>query len=99
MKVFWGEAFTLNVLCDRVLGGLGEGVKAKNEKSLCAHNARAKGFLPSPCGERKNAMKSLKMDEKDEKTVGFGRKGVAFCGLVGRFWGGAEGELIKSVGM
>lgn len=44
-------------------------------------------------------MKSLKMDEKDEKTVGFGRKGVVFCGLVGRFWGGAEGELIKSVGM
>ena len=99
VKDFRGEIFTLNVLCDRGLGGFGEGVKAKNEKSLCAHNARARGFLPSPCGERKNAMKSLKMDEKDEKTVGFGRKGVVFCGLVGRFWGGAEGELIKSVGM
>ena len=68
---FFGT-FTLNVLCDRGLGGFGEGVKAKNEKSLCAHNARARKFLPSPCGERKNAMKSLKMDEKDEKTVGFG---------------------------
>ncbi len=44
MKVFWGEAFTLNVLCDRDLGGFGEGVKAKNEKSLCAHNARARRF-------------------------------------------------------
>ena len=99
MKDFGGEAFTLNVLCDRGLGGFGEGVKAKNEKSLCAHNARARRFLPSPCGERKNAMKSLKMDEKDEKTVGFGWKEVEFCGLVGRLWGGAESELIKRVGM
>ena len=74
-------------------------MKAKNEKSLCAHNARARRFLSSPCGERKNAMKSLKMDEKDEKTVGFGWKEVEFCGLVGRFWGGAESELIKRVGM
>ena len=44
-------------------------------------------------------MKSLKMDEKDEKTVGFGWKEVEFCGLVGWFWGGAESELVKRVGM
>ena len=44
-------------------------------------------------------MKSLKMDEKEEKTVGFVWKEVEFCGLVGRFWGGAESELIKRVGM
>ena len=44
MKDFLGEAFTLNVLCDRGLSGFGEEVKAKNEKSLCAHNARARRF-------------------------------------------------------
>ena len=93
MKDFRGEVFTLNVLCDRDLCGFGEGVKVKNEKSLCAHNARARRFLPSPCGERKNAMKSLKMDEKDEKTVGFGWKEVEFCGLVGRFFGGQRANL------
>ena len=62
-------------------------------------NTRARMSLPSRFGERKNAMKSLKMDEKDEKTVGFGRKGVCFCGLVGRFLGGGGGELVKRVGM
>ena len=99
MKDFWGEAFTLNVLCDRGLGGFGEGVKAKNEKSLCAHYARARRFLPSPCGERNSAVKLQKMDEKDEKAVGFGRKGVCFCGLVVKFFGTEGSELVKSAGM
>ena len=57
---------------------------------------RARGdFCLHPAAKEKNAMKSLKMEEKDEKAVGFGWKSVEFCGLVGRFWGGAEGELIK----
>ena len=87
------------MLFDRGLGGFGEGVKAKIEKSLCAHNARARGFLPSPCGERKNAMKLRKMDEKNEKTVGFGQKGVCFCGIVVKFFGTEGSELVKSAGM
>ena len=74
-------------------------MKEKNEKSLCAHNARARGFLPSPCGERNSAVKVQKMDEKDEKAVGFGRKGVCFWELVVKFFGTEGSELVKSVGM
>ena len=44
-------------------------------------------------------MKSLKMDEKDEKAVGFGRKGVCFCELVVKFFGIEGSELVKSIGM
>ena len=52
MKFFLGEAFTLNVLCDRVLGGFGEGVKAKNEKSLRIMRARG-DFCLHPAAKEK----------------------------------------------
>ena len=70
MKAKWGEVFTRNCLCMSVLRGVGEAVKAKNEKRrTSARNTRTRGGTLHPRGGRPTR-RTKKARANDEKTGG-----------------------------